>query len=76
VLAASSGLPEGFPSGVPVLIVEAGADAIVAPEARLQLRQLLPDADLVLLPGAGHSLLDGSLLPQVFAWIDRLLEVR
>jgi pimeloyl-[acyl-carrier protein] methyl ester esterase len=76
VLAASSGLPEGFPGGVPVLIVEAGADAILAPEARRQLRLDLPDADRLLLPSAGHCLLDGSLLPQVFAWIDRLLEVR
>jgi pimeloyl-ACP methyl ester carboxylesterase len=59
-----------------VLIVEAGADTIVAPEARRQLRQDLPGAELLLLPGAGHCLLDGSLLPQVFGWLDRLLEAR
>ncbi len=69
VLAASRGLPEGFPQGARVLIVEAGADAIVVPEARRQLREALPAADHLLLEGSGHCLLDASLLPRVLAWI-------
>lgn len=76
VLGASSGLPEGFPAAVPVLIVEAGADAIVVPEARRLLRVALPDADRLQLPAAGHCLLDPAVLPQVFAWLDQRLERR
>jgi pimeloyl-[acyl-carrier protein] methyl ester esterase len=65
----TTGLPEGFPTAAPVLIVEAGADRIVAPEARALLRQALPDADHLTLPGAGHALLRAPLLEPVMAWL-------
>jgi pimeloyl-[acyl-carrier protein] methyl ester esterase len=65
----STGLPEAFPTTVPVLIVEAGDDRIVAPEARALLRQALPDADHLPLPGAGHALLRAPLLEPVLAWL-------
>ncbi len=63
------GLPAGFPPGVPVLIVEAGADRIVVPEARRLLRQALPQADVVELAGAGHCLLSGAVIEPVLRWL-------
>ena len=33
LLGRTSGLPEGFPAGIPVLVVEAAQDRIVVPEA-------------------------------------------
>ena len=72
LLERSAGLPAAFPSGVPVLIVEAGADRIVAPEARALLREALPRADHLLLPGAGHALLTVPLLEPLQAWIARI----
>ena len=62
-------LPDGFPERRPVLIVEAGADRIVVAEARELLRQRLPDASRLVLPEAGHALLDPALIPAVLEWI-------
>ncbi|MEB3319182.1 MAG: alpha/beta hydrolase [Cyanobacteriota bacterium] len=69
LLERSAGLPAAFPAGVPVLIVEAGADRIVAPEARALLRAALPWADHLPLPGAGHALLSAPLLEPLLAWL-------
>lgn len=69
LLEASSGLPEAFPCRVPCLIVEAGADRIVAPEASAALRQSLPQADHLLLQDAGHALLATPVVPMVMGWI-------
>jgi len=68
-LEASSGLPEGFPQGIPVLVVEARQDQIVAPESRAQLRQELPQATVWSRADLGHSLLDPSLPGAVLQWI-------
>jgi pimeloyl-[acyl-carrier protein] methyl ester esterase len=65
----TTGLPEAFPSAVPVLIVEAGDDRIVVPEARALLREALPEAERLTLPGAGHALLRAPLLEPVLAWL-------
>ena len=66
-------LPEGFPAAVPVLIVEAGEDRIVAPAARALLRQRLPDAEVIDLAGAGHALLQAPLVALLHDWIARRL---
>ena len=70
-LAATSGLPPGFPTAAPVLIVEAGLDQIVVPEARAELRQRLPDAEVLLQADEGHCLLGSPPLQQVLDWLDR-----
>lgn len=70
LLEATAGLPEAFPRQAPCLIVEAGADRIVAPEASEALRQSLPHADHLLLQGAGHGLLATPVVPMVIGWID------
>lgn len=70
LLERTTGLPEAFPTGVPVLLVEAGEDRIVAPEARALLREALPHAVVLPLPGAGHALLRAPLLDPLFAWLD------
>jgi pimeloyl-[acyl-carrier protein] methyl ester esterase len=69
LLERTAGLPEAFPTGVPVLIVEAGADRIVAPEARALLRDALPHAACLPLAGAGHALLRAPLLEPLLAWL-------
>lgn len=71
LLGQTAGLPEAFPQGVPVLIVEAGADRIVAPPVRALLRQALPDAEVWEMAGAGHALLRAPLLEPVLAWLAR-----
>jgi pimeloyl-[acyl-carrier protein] methyl ester esterase len=73
VLVGSTGLPTGWPQGVPVLLVEAGADGIVDPEAQTLLRQSLPQADRLGFPGAGHALLRADLIPAVLEWLQRSL---
>jgi pimeloyl-[acyl-carrier protein] methyl ester esterase len=69
VLERTTGLPEAVPAERPVLIVEAGDDRIVAPEARALLREALPHATHLLLPGAGHALLTAPLLEPLLAWL-------
>jgi pimeloyl-[acyl-carrier protein] methyl ester esterase len=71
LLGQTDGLPAAFPSGVPVLIVEAGADRIVAPPVRALLRQALPQAEVLEMAGAGHALLRAPLLEPVLAWLAR-----
>jgi pimeloyl-[acyl-carrier protein] methyl ester esterase len=72
LLAATAGLPPGFPLQARVLIVEAGEDQIVSPQARQQLRNLLPAADTLVLAGVGHCLLSPALVPTVCGWIEGL----
>ncbi len=69
------GLPAGLAAaaGAPVLIVEAGADRIVAVEARALLRQALPHAEVIHLEGAGHALLRAPVVPLVLEWLQRTL---
>lgn len=69
VLEASTGLPEAFPHRAPCLIVEAGADRVVASQASAALRQSLPQADHLVLQGAGHALLATPVVPMVMGWI-------
>ena len=68
-LASCRDLPDGFPEQRPVLIVEAGCDRIVTAEARALLRQRLPKAARLVLPEAGHALLDQALIPAVLEWV-------
>ena len=72
LLERSEGLPPGFPSTARVLIVEAEADRIVGPQARALLRQALPQADVVSLPGAGHCLLRSPVMAPVLDWLQDL----
>lgn len=69
LLARTDGLPEAFPAALPVLLVEAGEDRIVAPEARALLRDALPRAACLTLPGAGHALLGVPLAEPLLAWL-------
>ncbi|MEA5443869.1 alpha/beta fold hydrolase [Cyanobium gracile] len=72
LLERSEGLPAGFPTDARVLIVEAEADHIVGPQARALLRQALPQADVVSLPGAGHCLLRSPVMAPVLEWLQGL----
>ncbi|MFN9621044.1 MAG: alpha/beta hydrolase [Synechococcaceae cyanobacterium] len=74
-LVGSTGLPTGWPLGVPVLLVEAGADGIVDPEAQALLRLSLPQAERLVFPEAGHALLRADLIPAVLEWLLRTLSV-
>ena len=69
LLGRCDGLPEAFPRSVPVLIVEAGADEIVPAASRALLRQALPQADVWVLEGVGHSLLGTPLVEPVLDWL-------
>jgi pimeloyl-[acyl-carrier protein] methyl ester esterase len=70
LLARCDGLPSGFPRGARVLIVEAEEDRIVEPEARALLREALPEADVITLPGVGHALLSGDVIHRVVEWVE------
>lgn len=70
LLAKCDGLPAGFPQGARVLIVEAGKDQIVEPEARKLLRAALPQADVITLPESGHALLVGDVIARVVEWAE------
>jgi len=70
LLECCSGLPDGFPRDAKVLIVEAGQDQIVEPEARAMLRAALPGADVISLPDAGHALLAGNVIERVVDWVE------
>jgi len=72
-LAASTDLPAGFPDGVPVLLVEAGQDRIVAESVRQLLRQRLPEAERIVLPQAGHAFLTSPPQAVVIPWLERTL---
>jgi pimeloyl-ACP methyl ester carboxylesterase len=53
-----------------VLIVEGEEDRIVEPEARRMLREALPEADVITLPGVGHALLAGEVIDRVVEWVE------
>lgn len=72
LLGRCDGLPEGFPTTVPVLILEGAADAIVHPLSREDLRQRLPQAPVLTLPGVGHGLLLPGLAERVLGWLEGL----
>ncbi|MFM7635832.1 MAG: alpha/beta fold hydrolase [Cyanobacteriota bacterium] len=72
LLGRTSGLPDGFPQQARVLLVEAGRDRIVVPEARQQLRQALPGADRLHLADAGHCLIQAELVPMLMGWLQGL----
>jgi pimeloyl-[acyl-carrier protein] methyl ester esterase len=76
LLGRTSGLPEGFPDGIPVLVVEAAQDRIVVPEARQLLRRDLETRRHPLrwltLEGAGHCLLQPGLVEEVMGWLQSL----
>lgn len=71
LLEATSDLPQGFPEAVPVLLVEAGEDRIVAPAARELLARRLPAAERIVLEGAGHAFLRTPPLAAVLQWLER-----
>jgi pimeloyl-[acyl-carrier protein] methyl ester esterase len=71
LLGQCTGLPEAFPKGAAVLIVEAEADTIVHPLSRQALRAALPQASLRSLPGMGHSLLMPTLAEQLLDWLEK-----
>ena len=68
-LGSTSGLPAGFPSGIPVLLVQAGQDQIVTTSSRLELQQALPQATVWTRDDLGHSLIDPALPDAVLDWI-------
>jgi len=70
LLANCQGLPDGLPRTARILIVEAEEDGIVEPAARAQLRELLPEADVIRLPGVGHALLAGDVIGRVVEWVE------
>ena len=70
LLSRCNGLPDGFPSGARVLIVEAEKDRIVEPAARALLREALPAAEVIALPGVGHALLAGDVIGRVVTWVE------
>ena len=72
LLSSTRGLPSAFPAAAQVLIVEAGQDQIVVPQAQQQLREALPQADLLHLAGAGHCLLNAGLIPMLMGWLGEL----
>ncbi|MBM5800738.1 MAG: alpha/beta hydrolase [Cyanobacteria bacterium K_DeepCast_35m_m2_023] len=73
LIAGSSDLLAAFPLQAKVLLVQAGADQIVAPEARQDLATRLPQADVVTLARAGHALIGTPTVGLVNAWIESLL---
>lgn len=73
LLAACTDLPAGFPDDVPVLLVEADADRIVGETVRQLLRQRLPAAERLVLPGVGHALLGASPQEAVLSWLEGTL---
>lgn len=70
LLAGCHSLPAGFPLGARVLIVEAEEDRIVEPQARAMLREALPQADVITLPGVGHALLSDGVMANVIDWVE------
>lgn len=69
LLGKTAGLPDGFPPGARILIVEAADDPIVPASSRAALRMALPAAELWTLPEAGHCLVDADLPERVLSWI-------
>lgn len=65
-------LPIGFPAAARVLLIEAECDEIVTLEARALLREALPQAEVVCLQNAGHSLLRTDVIPLVTSWVHQI----
>jgi len=76
LLGRTTGLPDSFPQGIPVLVVEAAQDQIVVPAARQLLRADLETrgnrTQWLTLANAGHCLLQPGLVAQVMAWLQHL----
>lgn len=72
LLSRTEALPAAFPKQAAILLVQAGADQIVAPEARRALEDELPGADVLTLQGAGHGLLGTPVLAMVMGWLAQL----
>lgn len=75
LLIATKGLPDGLPNQAKVLVVQAGSDGIVAPEAQAQLLEDLHThqqraATVWTLKNTGHALLQPDLLLRVGDWLD------
>lgn len=70
LLAMTTSLPAGFPSDVPVLVVEAEDDRIVSSASRELLRAALPKAEVWTLQRAGHALLGHDLANTVLDWVN------
>ncbi|MFM7315249.1 MAG: alpha/beta hydrolase [Cyanobium sp.] len=72
-LGRTDGLPDGFPTGIPVLSVEAAQDRIVVPEARALLCHDLEDRGAevhrLTLEDAGHCLLQPGVVGAVLQWL-------
>jgi pimeloyl-[acyl-carrier protein] methyl ester esterase len=77
LLARCDGLPAGFPTAIPVLVVEAQEDRIVVPEAREQLRRDLEHhgcrSHCLTLEGGGHCLLQPGVVGAVLEWLQTLV---
>ncbi len=65
-----AGLPDGLPRQQRVLIVEGEEDRIVEPAARMLLREALPEAEVIMLPGVGHALLTEDMIGRVVEWVE------
>ena len=72
LLSQTEALPAAFPKHASILLVQAGADNIVAPEARQALEEELPGADVLTLREAGHGLLGTPVQAMVMAWLEQL----
>jgi pimeloyl-[acyl-carrier protein] methyl ester esterase len=72
LLSRTEALPAALPKRASILLVQAGADNIVAPEARQALEEELPGADVLTLRGAGHGLLGTPVQAMVMAWLEQL----
>jgi pimeloyl-[acyl-carrier protein] methyl ester esterase len=66
-------LPDGFPRQARVLIVEAEQDHVVAAGARAALREALPEAEIRVMAGAGHALLQAPVREEVLKWLTRAM---
>ena len=72
LLAGTTGLPKALSTEIPCLLVEAGRDGIVVPEARALLRQERPQASVIHYEQAGHCLLNTTVVRDVMTWIASL----
>ena len=72
LIAQSQRLPVDLAGHSHVLLVQAGSDQIVAPQARQALEQELPAADVLTLTGAGHGLVHTPVMAMVIAWLEAL----
>jgi pimeloyl-[acyl-carrier protein] methyl ester esterase len=72
LLSRTEALPAALPKHASILLVQAGADNIVAPEARQALEEELPAADVLTLREAGHGLLGTPVQAMVMAWLEQL----